>query len=107
MSVDAALASTAVLALLIAWLQTKVELRIRRKNGKTEVDFTISKQAASDQVIRNIAATFRSVLGISAVGKSAPPAPLSHDGRDPAREARAQPPSRFRTPGLGGGAPPR
>jgi hypothetical protein len=57
MAVEAALTSVAVLALLISWLQTKVELRVRRKGGKTEVDFTISKQAANAQTLRAIADT--------------------------------------------------
>jgi hypothetical protein len=66
MSVEAVLASTAVLALLISWLQTKVEFRLHRKGGKTEVEFAIGKQAADAQVIRAIAATFSSILGIPA-----------------------------------------
>lgn len=69
MSVEAALASTAVLALLISWLQTKVEFRVHRKGGKTEVEFAIGKQAADTQVLRAIAATFSSILGIP-VGKT-------------------------------------
>lgn len=73
MSVEAVLASSSVFALLIAWLQTKVKLRIHRKDGKTEVDFTISKQAADGQVLRAIATTFRSILGIPT--SASPPAP--------------------------------
>lgn len=65
MAVEVVLASTAVLALLISWLQTKIEFRLHRKGGKTEVEFMIGKQAADAQVIRAIAATFSSILGIS------------------------------------------
>ncbi|MFD4508740.1 hypothetical protein [Streptomyces sp. NPDC058457] len=64
MSVEAALAATAVLALLITWLQTKVVLRIRRKGGKTEVDFTIDKQATDGQTLREIATALGAVLGL-------------------------------------------
>lgn len=66
MSVETVLVSTAVLALLISWLQTKVEFRLHRKGGKTDVEFSIGKQAADAEVIRVIAATFSSILGIPA-----------------------------------------
>uniref|UniRef100_UPI003F49707A hypothetical protein n=1 Tax=Nonomuraea sp. CA-252377 TaxID=3240003 RepID=UPI003F49707A len=73
MSVEAALASASVLVLLITWLQTKVELRIRRKGGKTEVDFMIGKQAADSRTLREIAGPMRGVLGVPAAPVSAGP----------------------------------
>ncbi|WP_329124767.1 hypothetical protein [Streptomyces sp. NBC_01353] len=82
MSVEAALASTSVLVLLITWLQTKVELRIRRKGGKTEVDFTIGKQAADARTLREIAMGMRSVLGLPAA--PAPPNQEPDQGAPPA-----------------------
>ncbi|MFE9611481.1 hypothetical protein [Streptomyces sp. NPDC006012] len=73
MSVEAALAATAVLALLITWLQTKVVLRIRRKGGKTEVDFTIDKQATDGRTLREIATALGAVLGLPASADSSTP----------------------------------
>lgn len=66
MSVEVALASAAVLALLISWLQTKVDFRVHRKGGKTEVEFAIGKQAADAEVLRAVATTFSAILGIPA-----------------------------------------
>jgi hypothetical protein len=67
MSVEAAVTSAVVLAFLVSWLQTKVELRISRRDHKTEVDFSVSKEAADGQTLRMLASAVRTILGFPAV----------------------------------------
>lgn len=64
MGIESALGAAAVLAFLISWLQTKIEFRIHRKDGKTEVEFSISRKAADNRVLRDFADVFRRILGI-------------------------------------------
>ena len=52
-----------VLAVLVAFLQTKFSLRVRKTGGKVDVEFSISKDAASEDTINQV---------ISAVGGGAP-----------------------------------
>jgi hypothetical protein len=51
-----------VLVGLVAFLQTKFSLKVRRKAGKVDVDFSISKDAASQETIKQV---------VSAVGRAA------------------------------------
>jgi hypothetical protein len=43
-----------VLAGLVAFLQTKFSLKVRRVDGKLDVEFTLSKEAASDETIKEV-----------------------------------------------------
>jgi hypothetical protein len=46
-----------VLAGLVAFLQTKFSLKVRRVGGKTDIELTISKDAASDETIKEVLTT--------------------------------------------------
>ncbi|MGW1892292.1 hypothetical protein ACWCP6_18855 [Streptomyces sp. NPDC002004] len=52
---EAAAAGVVVVAVLVTWLQTKVDLRIRRRNGSTDFDFHLTKQAAETGTLREMA----------------------------------------------------
>ncbi|MFI6494527.1 hypothetical protein [Streptomyces sp. NPDC050564] len=53
---ELAVPAVAVLAGVVAWLQTKVDVRIKRKDGKTEFEFRVVKEAASAGVLKELAA---------------------------------------------------
>lgn len=59
---DSVVASAAVLGAVITWLQTRVDLTVRRKDGKTEVEFKVQKRQASDSLLKALADTLRSML---------------------------------------------
>ncbi|MFC6083690.1 hypothetical protein [Sphaerisporangium aureirubrum] len=46
-----------VLAAVVVWLQTKVDIRIKRKDGKTEFEFRVAKEAASAGLLKDIVKT--------------------------------------------------
>lgn len=52
---ELAVPAVVVLAGVVAWLQTKVDVRIQRKDGKTEFDFRVVKEAASSGVLKELA----------------------------------------------------
>lgn len=54
---ELAVPAIAVLAGVIAWLQTKLDIQIKRKDGRTEFQFRVAKEAASDKVLKELAAT--------------------------------------------------
>jgi hypothetical protein len=62
MSVELAIASAVVLGATITWLQTKVKLRVRRKDGKTEFEFDLGKAAASPTLVKSVVQTLQSLL---------------------------------------------
>ncbi|WP_077799472.1 hypothetical protein [Streptomyces sp. JHA26] len=41
---------------VVTWLQTKVDVRIKHKDGKTEFEFRVGKEAASAAVLKELAA---------------------------------------------------
>ncbi|MDT7802104.1 MAG: hypothetical protein QOI78_5537 [Actinomycetota bacterium] len=53
---ELALPATAVLAGLITWLQLKVDIRVERKDGKTEFEFRVAKEPASSSLLKDLAA---------------------------------------------------
>ena len=55
MSVELAISSAIVLGALISWLQTKLQLKVSRKEGKTDFEFELKKQGASNSVIKQVA----------------------------------------------------
>jgi hypothetical protein len=55
MSVELAVTAAVVLAAMIGWLQTKIDLKVVRKEGRTDVEFRVHKQAAGDEVLQSIA----------------------------------------------------
>lgn len=60
-SVELALAGAVILGGLVTWLQTKVEIDIHRKGGKTEFRFHMRKDTASNSLIQTIA---KQVVGL-------------------------------------------
>jgi hypothetical protein len=42
-------------AAVVAWLQTKVDVRIRRKDGRTEFDFRVVKESAPAGLLKELA----------------------------------------------------
>ena len=55
LAVETAVTGVVVLAALITWLQTKVDIRIRRKEGKTDFDFHLTKGASSERTVQSVA----------------------------------------------------
>jgi hypothetical protein len=54
-SVELALAGAVILGGLVTWLQTKVEIDVERKSGKTNFRFHMKKGTAGDSLIHNLA----------------------------------------------------
>lgn len=55
LSVETAVTTVVVLAAAISWLQTKVDIKIHRKNGKIEASFTLQKNAAAGNSLERLA----------------------------------------------------
>jgi hypothetical protein len=68
LSVEAAALAAVVLATTVSWLQTKVDIRIHRHDGRTDFDFSLRKTAASPGTLRRVAEIVYRLL-------SGPPAP--------------------------------
>jgi hypothetical protein len=62
MSVELAISSAIVLGALISWLQTKLQLKVSRKAGKTDFEFELKKQGASNSVIKQVANVVKNAL---------------------------------------------
>jgi hypothetical protein len=62
MSVEAAVAAAVVLGALVAWLQTKVDIKVSRKDGKNEFEFRMTKAATGPAGIRRIAEVVSALL---------------------------------------------
>jgi hypothetical protein len=62
MDFGATLGAAIVLGALITWLQTKVRLRVRRAQGKTEFDFEVNKDKTDPAVIKSVAETVGKLL---------------------------------------------
>ena len=50
-----------VLGALVAFLQTKVDLKISRKDGKTEFEFAVRKKPTSDRLVSRVIEAIRNV----------------------------------------------
>ncbi|MEV0445560.1 hypothetical protein AB0I84_12165 [Streptomyces spectabilis] len=62
LAVEAAVTGIVVLAAMITWLQTKVEIKIHRKDGNTEFLFHLRKSAARPQTLRSVTETATQIL---------------------------------------------
>ncbi|WP_329375411.1 hypothetical protein [Streptomyces sp. NBC_01483] len=62
LSVDVVVTGAVVLAALVTWLQTKVDLRIRRRNGSTDFDFRLTKEAAETGTLRKLTSMLAELL---------------------------------------------
>lgn len=56
LGVELAVPSLAAVAGAVAWLPTKVNVRIKRKDGKTEFEFRVVKEAAPAALLKEVAA---------------------------------------------------
>lgn len=62
MSVELAISSAIVLGAVITWLQTKVELKVNRKDGKTDFSFAMKKAGTSNSLLKTVAETVKKAL---------------------------------------------
>ncbi|MFJ5927691.1 hypothetical protein ACIQF6_34355 [Kitasatospora sp. NPDC092948] len=60
---ELALTGVVVLAAVVAWLQTKVDIRFKRIDGRTEFEFRLLKQATDGTTLRTLAAAVARLLG--------------------------------------------
>jgi hypothetical protein len=62
MSVEVAIAGAVILGAVITWLQTKINIQVTRKNGKTDFKFELHKDATDTEVIKNVSKSVTSLL---------------------------------------------
>ncbi len=62
MSVELAIAGAVILGALITWLQTKVKIKIHRKDGKTEFEFEMIKDATDASTMKELAQSLMALL---------------------------------------------
>lgn len=63
MAADVAITSVVVLAALVSWLQTKIEIKVQRKDGKVDFVFHLLKAKSSDGTIQSIIETINRIIG--------------------------------------------
>ena len=62
MSVEMAIAGAVILGSIITWLQTKINIKVTRKEGKTEFHFEINKETTDPSLIKDVAKSVSSLL---------------------------------------------
>jgi hypothetical protein len=62
MSVEHAVVSAVLLGALVSWLQTKIDIEIKRTEGKSEFRFRVTKQATSASLLRDLARLVSRIL---------------------------------------------
>ncbi|MFE0450788.1 hypothetical protein ACFW2D_05770 [Streptomyces sp. NPDC058914] len=62
LSVEAAAAGAVVLGAVVAWLQTKIDIRIRRRNGETEFEFRLTKASSEPGTLRRLGSVIAELL---------------------------------------------
>jgi hypothetical protein len=63
LSVETAIAAAVVFGALVAWLQTKVDIKISRKDGKTEFEFRATKSATPPATLERLARLIAGFFG--------------------------------------------
>lgn len=61
-SAETAITAAIMLGSLITWLQTKVDIQISRKDGKTSFKFRLLKEKSSEQLIKEVVNPISSIL---------------------------------------------
>lgn len=61
-SLELAIGGAVILGSLVAWLQTAVEIEVRRKNGKTEFRFNLKKAATDRKTLADLAKTVSKLI---------------------------------------------
>ena len=59
LSVELDYSSALVLGMLITWLQTKLDLKVQRKDGRVDFEFNLRKDAASSTLLTTVANTVK------------------------------------------------
>jgi hypothetical protein len=62
MSVELAIAGVVILGALITWLQTKVKLKVHRRDGRTEFEIEINKDVTDASTLKEMAKAIVSLL---------------------------------------------
>src|SRR5262249_49430166 len=62
MSVELAVAGTIIVGVLITWLQTKIDVRVVRKEGRTDFEFGLHKDATDKSMINDVIQSVGSLL---------------------------------------------
>jgi hypothetical protein len=62
LSVELATASAIVFGVLVTWMQTKLDIKVRRKDGKVEYEFALRKNAASSGLTNTVAGVVKKAL---------------------------------------------
>lgn len=62
MSVELAVAGAVIIGTLVSWLQTKVNLKVSKKDGQTAFEFEMTKDAAGTEAIRKPARSVMTLL---------------------------------------------
>lgn len=62
LSVDSAVTAAVVLGALVTWLQTKIDIRIERKDGRSEFEFRLTKNEAPPGLLNQIASIVSRIL---------------------------------------------
>jgi hypothetical protein len=47
---------------LVTWLQTKLEIRVSKRDGKTDVEFNMTKDAADSATISGVIEAVKAVI---------------------------------------------
>jgi hypothetical protein len=61
-SVELAVGGAIVLGALVGWLQTKIEIKVKRKSGKTEFEIHVKKDSTGEGILKEIAKQIRALL---------------------------------------------
>lgn len=62
MSAELALAGAVILGAVIAWVQTKIHVRVVRKGDQTEFEFEVLKESADTEVVKQVARSIGSLF---------------------------------------------
>lgn len=61
LSVELAASAAVLLGALVGWLQTKIDIKIDRKEGRTDFSFRITKSAAAPDTLGRVARTVQQI----------------------------------------------
>jgi hypothetical protein len=60
--VELALSTAVILGGLISWLQTKIEIHVVRKDGKTDFRFSLRKEITSDELLEKVVKPVKKIV---------------------------------------------
>lgn len=62
LGVETAATDLVVLAAIVTWLQTKIDIRVKHQNSRWEFDFRLTKKPVPTSVLRRLAGTVSRIL---------------------------------------------